>query len=649
MTMEVVARQRGVRFSYRDIGMTGYFRSSRTPKMRWPYTAIIALSAILMCSKATGQAVDVSLYGTTPNSGQNSSPSVARAIDFALRHHRSKILFERGRYDFWPQGAGMHHLFISNHDGVAERAVAIFIEHVSGLELDGNGSEFVFHDSMLPIVISHSDGVILHNFSIDYASPHIVQAKVVSKSDGFVDLHIDNPNSYRVKDGHLFIVAEDAAPGSEQAARGSVVFDPAGKWLVAGTGDNWEIDKTTAQRIDRDDVRLSGLTQQTRPGDVVIFWNGDRPNPALLVSQSSHVQISSAQVYSAQGMGFIAQYSQDIHLDRFNVILKPASDRYISTTGDAVHFSNCRGQIIVENGLFENMLDDGINVHGSYLRIAEKLASDTLVLEFGHPQTFGLPFAVSGDTLRFIQPRTLEPYAVAKVAEMHSLDDKHLWIRFTEALPSTLAVKDAAENLEWQPNVIYRNNHIRHNRARGALFGTQASIVVEDNFFDHLSGTALLFSADASDWFENAPACNVLVRHNRFLDTNMGPYGKGAISIIFPVEGTSGRQYFNARNIRIEDNSFEQFQKPLLNAASVEGLSFKHNRVLFNHDFPSNLPADAPVFSLSHTRCVDVSHNELQSIDRASTPDATSLSIKEPATPFDTASCVDSFRPLKAQ
>ncbi|MGB8535864.1 MAG: hypothetical protein WCD57_05585, partial [Acidobacteriaceae bacterium] len=205
---------------------------------------------------------------------------------------------------------------------------------------------------------------------------------------------------------------------------------------------------------------------------------------------------------------------------------------------------------------------------------------------------------------------------------------------------------DAAENLAWQPNVIYRNNHIRHNRARGALFGSQASTVVEDNFFDHLSGPALLFTADASDWFENAPARNVLVRHNRFLDTNMGPYGQGSISIIFPVEGTRGGQYFNARNIRIEDNSFELFQRPLLYAASVEGLSFKHNRVLFNNDYPANLPADAPVLSLSHTRCVDVSQNVLQTVDHGGTPDSTLLSIKEPGTHFDTASCIDSFRPL---
>jgi len=118
----------------------------------------------------------------------------------------------------------------------------------------------------------------------------------------------------------------------------------------------------------------------------------------------------------------------------------------------------------------------------------------------------------------------------------------------------------------------------------------------------------------------------VLVRHNRFLDTNMGPYGQGSISIIFPVEGTKGRQYFNARNIRIEDNSFEQFQQPLLYAASADGLIFKHNRVLFNHDYPTNLPADAPIFSLSHTRCVDVSQNVLQSIDHASPLDSTLLS-----------------------
>jgi hypothetical protein len=212
-----------------------------------------------------------------------------------------------------------------------------------------------------------------------------------------------------------------------------------------------------------------------------------------------------------------------------------------------------------------------------------------------------------------------------------------------------VAVKDAVENLAWQPNVIYRNNYIRHNRARGALFGSQASTIVEDNFFDHLSGPAILFNSDASNWFENSPAHNVLVRHNRFLDTNMGHYGEGSILIDFPVDEAKGGDYFNAHNIRIEDNSFEQFQHPLLYATSVDGLSFTHNRILFNHDYPASSPMDAPVFSLSHTRCVDVSQNVLQSIDNASTPDPMLLNIKNSGAPFDAASCIDSFRPLNSR
>ena len=64
--------------------------------MRWLYTAIIVSSTLLMPTEAIGQIVDISTYGAKPDSGQNSSPAVAKAIDFALHHHRSKIIFQRG-------------------------------------------------------------------------------------------------------------------------------------------------------------------------------------------------------------------------------------------------------------------------------------------------------------------------------------------------------------------------------------------------------------------------------------------------------------------------------------------------------------------------------------------------------------------------
>ena len=45
----------------------------------------------------------------------------------------------------------------------------------------------------------------------------------------------------------------------------------------------------------------------------------------------------------------------------------------ISTQADATHFSSCRGKIDSRNGLYEGMMDDAINVHGTYLKIKQRL------------------------------------------------------------------------------------------------------------------------------------------------------------------------------------------------------------------------------------------------------------------------------------
>ena len=609
--------------------------------MRSLVAFVLTTCVLLGAPHAGAQAVDVSSYGARPGSGQDSTAAVEKAIAFALENHRALVKFPRGRYDFWPAAAAKRRLFISNHDDLAERAVAMPIEHAHGLTLDGGGSEFVFHDSILPVAVADSDGITLRDFSIDYATPHIVQARVVGSSGDTATLHIDDTGTYEVKNGAISIRAE----GFEQPAHSSVVFDPVEKGLVPGTGDNWQLFKTTAEALGPGMVRVSGLKQHTRPGDVLVLWNGDRPNPAIFVGGSTGVTVSHVNVYGAQGMGFIAQKGEGVHLDGFNVELKPGSGRYVTTMADATHFSNCRGQLTIENGLFENMLDDGINVHGSYLRVAGRPAPDTVTLEWGHPQTFGLEFAAAGDQLRFVHPQTIEPYATATVADVQRIDDKHLRVRFTGALPASVALRDGVENLAWRPTVLYRHNHIRHNRARGALFGSQASTVVEDNFFDHLSGPAILFSADASYWFENAPAHNVLVRHNRFVDTNTGTFGPAPIWIDPPFQPAESASYFSVRNIRIEDNQFDLLEQPIVYARSVEGLSFLNNTVTYNHADP----ATGPAFSLNHARCVDVSQNTVPGMPQVKMQDTSLVSVEGHAGTYDPKACAASFKPLPGE
>ena len=74
------------------------------------------------------------------------------------------------------------------------------------------------------------------------------------------------------------------------------------------------------------------------------------------------------------------------------------------------------------------------------------------------------------------------------------------------------------ENLTWTPEVYFTGNTIRNNRARGSLFTTPRKVVVENNVYDHVSGSAILLSGDCSYCYESGACRDVLIRKNRFIN-----------------------------------------------------------------------------------------------------------------------------------
>lgn len=89
------------------------------------------------------------------------------------------------------------------------------------------------------------------------------------------------------------------------------------------------------------------------------------------------------------------------------------------------------------------------------------------------------------------------------------------------------------ENLTWTPEVYFADNTIRNNRARGSLFSTPKKTVVENNLFDHTSGTAILLCGDCNGWYETGACRDVVIRKNRFINslTNMFQFTNAVISI----------------------------------------------------------------------------------------------------------------------
>lgn len=142
-------------------------------------------------------------------------------------------------------------------------------------------------------------------------------------------------------------------------------------------------------------------------------------------------------------------------------------------------------------------------------------------------------------------------------------------------------VGDAVENADWQCAVVFRNNTVANNRARGVLFTTPKRIVCEGNFFDHVSGSAILLAGDAQGWYESGACEDLVIRKNRFRDclTSVFQYCDALVSIHPEVKDLASQRRRYHRNILIEDNDIETFDVPLLFALSAENVTWRNNRV----------------------------------------------------------------------
>ena len=295
----------------------------------------------------------------------------------------------------------------------------------------------------------------------------------------------------------------------------------------------------------------------------------------------------------------MAQLCEDITLNGFSVSIREGSGRYFTTQADATHFSACKGKITSIYGLYEGMMDDAINVHGTYLRVTEQLSPTEIVGKYMHPQAYGFYWGGEGDSVQFVKSSTMELVSGNVISEITPYDNetisgaKLFKITLRDAVCDDIASGDyGIENLEWTPEVYFADNIIRNNRARGTLFSTPKDVLVERNLFDHTSGTAILLCGDCNGWFETGACRSVVIRNNHFINslTNMFQFTNAIISIYPEIPNLAAqKKYFHGedgKGVVIEKNTFETFDRPVVYAKSLNGLQFKENTIIDNNDYP---------------------------------------------------------------
>jgi hypothetical protein len=314
--------------------------------------------------------------------------------------------------------------------------------------------------------------------------------------------------------------------------------------------------------------------------------------------------------HASHGMALVAQRSTNFRFSGGGVYPRAETGRKFSAGADATHFSNCRGEIVVENAHFEGMMDDAINVHATCLRIEEKVDSHTLRCRYIHGQAYGFETFLPGETLRYIRAKWLQPVSPQKVKEVVWLDSKTFLLKMEASIPPFIQVGDAVENADWFPSVMFRKNVVRNNRARGSLFTTPLPVVIEGNLFETIAGSAILLAGDANGWYESGACHDVVIRHNTFRNnlTSRFQFTEGILSFYPEIPDVAGQPERYHRNIRIEQNRFETFDVPLLFAISTDGILFRENTIEYNQAYSG---WNRPAFILNGCEQVVIENNRV--------------------------------------
>ncbi|GAA4813983.1 right-handed parallel beta-helix repeat-containing protein [Litoribaculum gwangyangense] len=545
---------------------------------------------------------------------QTSDPIVIKPVDGDMTPIVNKILeeadtkdihlvFEKGIYRFMPDYALGKFLEITNHGNGYKRIIFNFNKYRS-VTIAGNGAEFIFHGQAMPFLFENCESVKISNLLIDWDIPFTFLGEVVAvnQEEGWRDIKpLKDGFSWEIRHGQLEFPNIDgfsySYPGS------TLAFDATEKRPVHGA---WDIDSKPrwVEKLPNGNLRFHEPLKHYPPIGSLLSSKGDREHdryaPAFDFKTSSNIILDGIVVHHALGMGFLFERSQDIKLINSGIYLREGSNRVISTTADATHFCNCKGSILIENCRFENMLDDGTNVHGTYVEVDEVIDNNTLRTKLKHFEQRGFEFAAPGDEVWFIRQPSPQRNEIAVISKIKFINDEVIDISFDSQLPAGLKSGDILENKTWNPEFTMRGCTIRNHRARNVVLKTPLKTVIENNYFSSMM-SSIFFRGETFFWFESGAVNDVLIQNNTFEYCAYSGSEHSVLNITPRLGKTFDKSIIYDRNISFLNNTIRTFDNRIVNADRVDGLLIKDNKIIKTYSMPELYP-NSPLVELTNCK-----------------------------------------------
>ncbi|WP_438940071.1 right-handed parallel beta-helix repeat-containing protein [Chitinophaga hostae] len=539
---------------------------------------LISFLLLVLNSSCFGQQdtveINVTDYGIHPDSRVNVEPEIRKLLKENRNARYLKLVFPRGRYDFYPN---------KDREDLSDAPVGIEIRDRSGVCIDGQGSEFVFHGKMMPFNVQNAADITLRNFSIDWDRPFISQAEIVQCGDDFLDLKIDeNVYPYEIENDTLYFKGEDWR--SKIGTDYNNIFNAGNKDLVYETTDNplGEIWNATAELRENGLVRLHfPLERKPERGTLIALYHDYYITDGIQLMRSSRLWLEQINIYHALSVGVGASECEDITLKQVNIIANEKKNRVFSTVADATHFNGCKGRIVIDSCTVTGAGDDFVNIHGMYAPVV-KVLSDHEVLLAPNDRYIGFE---KGDKAWRVDTATMQRRQILSVAKQEDVS-KGYRLTFTENITNILKRGDLLENIDKNPDVEITNCRVmKRHRARGILVTSPGKVRISNNYFN-TAGSAILIEGDRTVYYESGAVRDVAIENNVFENSYTSEWGEGVITItpsITPKDSVSPAYH---HNIRITGNTFKHYDYALLYARSVDTLVFSSNKIIYTNTYP---------------------------------------------------------------
>ncbi len=366
--------------------------------------------------------------------------------------------------------------------------------------------------------LSNSSNILLHSLTFRLENPSSLTGKITA-------VDVDNKSITLSVDKEFGFLLNDAV-SLKKAIRSWVEFDYNTKAPLEG--GNFLVDDVSSYEVSGDDnigytlkVFFKSIITRSRNNTNVAVCFSQYDASGMTISNSENVYIENITMHHASGMGFTANDTRNIYINRFSLCLEENSNQLMTATADAMHFNYMSGDVIIQNSLIEYSHDDALNLkHGYWYRLTNAVGGQTKEMTVSKI-TSSVPLPSVGSKIAVYDEDTFESHNPTQgYYTIKSIEQTSSGFKFT--------VNERMANVgEWgscrvtfisdTPSFVFKNNIIRNKRNRGILVQVPNPVITNNTFMNVGHGSIQL--ATSMDIYNEAtvPLAPTVI-NNKFIN-----------------------------------------------------------------------------------------------------------------------------------